>query len=355
MAGELSSVTSHPLHNQRRHGDGVIRVAHLPVMRRQTQLPLKGGVFENFVIIPSGSLSLSLSRSYKTTTGWGTAHLHSLLQIYVPVRSLRSANELRLVVPSQKDLMYTVELAGGLGPILLMLTFLVCLYKCRIELMLFYRSHFGSEDVDGDQKDYDAYVSYTKVDLDQWCQETREEERFALEILPDVLEKHYGYKLCIPDRDLIPTGRFRNDHLHDDTRLLRAYIEDVARCVDQSKHLIIGMTPNYVVRRGWSIFELETRLRNMLVCGEIKVILIECAELRGVMYYQEVEALKHTIKPLTVIKWPGPKRSKLNSKFWKRLRYEMPFKQLEPKLSHEQVLDVSEQGHVSLLLCVSLL
>ncbi|MEQ2195746.1 hypothetical protein XENOCAPTIV_017705, partial [Xenoophorus captivus] len=54
--------------------------------------------------------------------------------------------------------------------------------------------------------DYDAYLSYTKVDPDQWSQETREEERFALEILPDVLEKHYGYKLFIPDRDLIPTG-----------------------------------------------------------------------------------------------------------------------------------------------------
>ncbi|XP_056591501.1 interleukin-1 receptor accessory protein-like 1-B isoform X2 [Triplophysa dalaica] len=188
------------------------------------------------------------------------------------------------------------------------------------------------------QKDYDAYVSYTKVDPDQWCQETREEERFALEILPDVLEKHYGYKLFIPDRDLIPTG---------------TYIEDVARCVDQSKRLIIVMTPNYVVRHGCSIFELETRLRNMLVSGEIKVILIECAELRGIMNYQEVEAHKHTIKLLTVIKWPGPKRSKLNSKFWKRLRYEMPFMQPEPKLSHEQILDVSEQGSFGELQTVS--
>lgn len=57
-----------------------------------------------------------------------------------------------------------------------------------------------------ENKDYDAYLSYTKVDPDQWSQETREEERFALEILPDILEKHYGYKLFIPDRDLIPTG-----------------------------------------------------------------------------------------------------------------------------------------------------
>uniref|UniRef100_A0A8C9Y624 Interleukin 1 receptor accessory protein-like 1a n=1 Tax=Sander lucioperca TaxID=283035 RepID=A0A8C9Y624_SANLU len=237
------------------------------------------------------------------------------------------------------ELMYTVELAGGLGAILLLLIFLISLYKCyKIELMLFYRRQFGSEDVDGENKDYDAYLSYTKVDPDQWSQETREEERFALEILPDVLEKHYGYKLFIPDRDLIPTG---------------TYIEDVARCVDQSKRLIIVMTPNYVVRRGWSIFELETRLRNMLVTGEIKVILIECAELRGIMNYQEVEALKHTIKTLTVIKWRGPKSNKLNSKFWKQLQYEMPFRRTEPMLTHEPALDVSEQGPFGELQTVS--
>uniref|UniRef100_A0A7N9AM17 Interleukin 1 receptor accessory protein-like 1a n=1 Tax=Mastacembelus armatus TaxID=205130 RepID=A0A7N9AM17_9TELE len=239
----------------------------------------------------------------------------------------------------RRELMYTVELAGGLGAILLLLIFLISLYKCyKIELMLFYRRHFGSEDVDGENKDYDAYLSYTKVDPDQWSQETREEERFALEILPDVLEKHYGYKLFIPDRDLIPTG---------------TYIEDVARCVDQSKRLIIVMTPNYVVRRGWSIFELETRLRNMLVTGEIKVILIECAELRGIMNYQEVEALKHTIKTLTVIKWRGPKSNKLNSKFWKQLQYEMPFRRTEPMLTHEPALDVSEQGPFGELQTVS--
>ncbi|XP_024918563.1 interleukin-1 receptor accessory protein-like 1 isoform X2 [Cynoglossus semilaevis] len=255
----------------------------------------------------------------------------------------------------RKELMYTVELAGGLGAIFMLLLCLVTLYKCyRIELMLFYRNHFGSEDLDGDNKDYDAYLSYTKVDPDQWNQETREEERFALEILPDVLEKHYGYKLFIPDRDLIPTGSFTNDHFQDDTRLLRAYIEDVARCVDQSKRLIIVMTPSYVLRRGWSIFELETRLRNMLVTGEIKVILIECAELRGIMNYQEVEALKHTIKMLTVIKWRGPSSNKLNSKFWKQLIYEMPFKRMEPlSISHEQVLDVSEQGPFGELQTVS--
>lgn len=63
--------------------------------------------------------------------------------------------------------------------------------------------HFG---LLTDNKEYDAYLSYTKVDPDALDCENNEEEQFALEILPDVLEKHYGYKLFIPDRDLIPSG-----------------------------------------------------------------------------------------------------------------------------------------------------
>lgn len=44
------------------------------------------------------------------------------------------------------------------------------------------------------------------MDPDALDCDNNEEEQFALEILPDVLEKHYGYKLFIPDRDLIPSG-----------------------------------------------------------------------------------------------------------------------------------------------------
>ncbi|XP_042190628.1 interleukin-1 receptor accessory protein-like 1 [Callorhinchus milii] len=265
------------------------------------------------------------------------------------------------ILLQKRELMYTMELAGGLGAILLLLVCLVTVYKCyKVELMLFYRNHFGTDELDGENKDYDAYLSYTKVDPDQWNQETTEEERFALEILPDVLEKHYGYKLFIPDRDLIPTGIWAQSqscatqHLSCPTIIgwENTYIEDVARCVDQSKRLIIVLTPNYVIRRGWSIFELETRLRNMLVTGEIRVILIECSELRGIINYQEIEALKHTIKLLTVIKWNGPKCNKLDSKFWKRLQYEMPFRRIEP-IANEQVLDASEHGPFGELQTVS--
>lgn len=55
------------------------------------------------------------------------------------------------------------------------------------------------------------------------------------------------------------------------TSVCSAYIEDLARSVDQSRRLIIVLTPEFVAKRGWSIFQIETRLHSMLVTGEIKV------------------------------------------------------------------------------------
>ncbi len=44
----------------------------------------------------------TLMLAYRTTTGSEPSYLHSLLRIYIPSRSLRSASERRLVVPSQR-------------------------------------------------------------------------------------------------------------------------------------------------------------------------------------------------------------------------------------------------------------
>ncbi len=44
----------------------------------------------------------ALMLAYRTTTGSAPAYFHSLLRIYIPSRSLRSASERRLMVPSQR-------------------------------------------------------------------------------------------------------------------------------------------------------------------------------------------------------------------------------------------------------------
>ncbi len=45
----------------------------------------------------------TLMLAYRTTTGSAPSYFHSLLRIYIPSRSLRSASERRLVVPSQRS------------------------------------------------------------------------------------------------------------------------------------------------------------------------------------------------------------------------------------------------------------
>ncbi len=47
--------------------------------------------------------------AYWTTTGSAPAYFHSLLRIYIPSRSLRSASERRLVVPSQRGSKSTLQ------------------------------------------------------------------------------------------------------------------------------------------------------------------------------------------------------------------------------------------------------
>ncbi len=44
----------------------------------------------------------TLMLAYRTTTGSAPTYFHSLLRIYIPSRSLRSASERRLMVPSQR-------------------------------------------------------------------------------------------------------------------------------------------------------------------------------------------------------------------------------------------------------------
>ncbi len=44
----------------------------------------------------------TLMHAYRITTGSAPSYFHSLITIYIPSRSLRSASERRLVVPSQR-------------------------------------------------------------------------------------------------------------------------------------------------------------------------------------------------------------------------------------------------------------
>ncbi len=56
----------------------------------------------HWLLVAAGIKFKTLMLACRTATGSAPTYFHSLMTIYIPSRSLRSANERRLVVPSQR-------------------------------------------------------------------------------------------------------------------------------------------------------------------------------------------------------------------------------------------------------------
>uniref|UniRef100_A0A672TEZ9 Interleukin 18 receptor accessory protein n=1 Tax=Strigops habroptila TaxID=2489341 RepID=A0A672TEZ9_STRHB len=180
------------------------------------------------------------------------------------------------------------------------------IYQHWIEIVLMYRSYLVHNETTGDGKEFDAFVSYAKLDSSESNSTLISEAKFALELLPDMLETKYGYKLCILERDILPGG---------------AYTDEVVTAIKQSRRAIIILSPAYV--SGPSIFELQAAVNCALEDKKIKLVLIKFQA------FQEPETLppvvKKALRILPVITWKSSVSAAPN-KFWKYMRYHMPVK-----------------------------
>ncbi|XP_032696273.1 interleukin-18 receptor 1 [Lontra canadensis] len=186
----------------------------------------------------------------------------------------------------------------------------------RVDLALFYRNFMGKDETLTDGKTYDAFVSYLK----ECGPENGEEHTFAVEILPEVLEKHFGYKLCIFERDVVPGG---------------AVVDEIHSLIEKSRRLIIVLSKSYMSNE--VRYELESGLHEALVERKIKVILIEFTPVRDFMFFPQSLQL---LKSHQVLKWNADKPPSYNSRFWKNLLYLMPAKTVKPYGAESEVLPV---------------
>ncbi|XP_031461041.1 interleukin-18 receptor accessory protein [Phasianus colchicus] len=179
------------------------------------------------------------------------------------------------------------------------------IYQHWIEIVLMYRSYVVRNETTEDGKEFDAFVSYAKTNYSESDSAFISEEKFALEILPDMLENKYGYKLCILERDILPGG---------------AYTDEVVTAIKQSRRTIIILSPAYV--SGPNIFELQAAVNCALEDKKIKLVLIKFQA------FQEPETLppvvKKALRILPVITWKPSISTAPNKKFWKYMHYHMP-------------------------------
>ncbi|NXX13367.1 I18RA protein, partial [Podargus strigoides] len=188
--------------------------------------------------------------------------------------------------------------------------FLLCtvlIYQHWIEVVLMCRSYLVHNETTGDDKEFDAFVSYAKLDSSESDSTFISEEKFALELLPDMLENKYGYKLCLLERDILPGG---------------AYTDEVVTAIKQSRRAIIILSPAYV--SGPSIFELQAAVNCALEDKKIKLVLIKFQA------FQEPDTLppvvKKALRILPVVTWKSSISAAPDKRFWKYLHYHMPVK-----------------------------
>ncbi|KAM4743122.1 interleukin-1 receptor accessory protein isoform 1-T1 [Anableps anableps] len=196
----------------------------------------------------------------------------------------------------------SVELGCGLGvTLVLMLLLFVVYHVFWLELLLLYRSWFGTDERHTDDKQFDVYISYAR---------NSEEEQFVLSTLRSVLENELGYSVCIFDRDSLPGGTITDETLS---------------FVARSRRLLVVVSPGYASKGSQALLELKAGIDSMALGGHLRVILVQY---KPVQRQSLVRELRRARVALALVQWQGDKSKELTSRFWKRLRVELPVRRV---------------------------
>ncbi|XP_058269880.1 interleukin-1 receptor accessory protein isoform X2 [Hemibagrus wyckioides] len=204
----------------------------------------------------------------------------------------------------------SVELGCGLGVTLVLALLLFVLYRVFwLEVHLLYRSWFGTDERDRDDKEYDVYISYAR---------NTEEEEFVMTTLRRVLEAEFGYTVCIFDRDSLPGG---------------TVTEETLQFVSRSRRLLVILSACSAFRDAQALLEVRAGVSAMLHGGSVKLVLIQFkpthlsrdkSNKRDT--HKCVKELLRARIALALVRWEGEKSASLSSHFWKKLRLQLPMR-----------------------------
>ncbi|XP_036070814.1 interleukin-1 receptor accessory protein isoform X1 [Oryzias melastigma] len=209
--------------------------------------------------------------------------------------------ESRRAVLEEEASLPSVELGCGLGvTLVLMLLLFVVYHVFWLELLLLYRSWFGTDERHTDEKDFDVYISYAR---------NGEEEQFVLSTLRGVLENEFGYSVCIFDRDSLPGGNLS---------------DAILQSMQRSRRLLFVFSPAFLMEKSFSL--LECRLGLYLQRGRqasiVGVVYRSVSKVAGV----EVSQLRQVC--VSTVTWRGARSEPRSSRFWLRLRLALPVRPL---------------------------
>uniref|UniRef100_A0AAY4BS43 Ig-like domain-containing protein n=1 Tax=Denticeps clupeoides TaxID=299321 RepID=A0AAY4BS43_9TELE len=185
-----------------------------------------------------------------------------------------------------------------------------------------------------DDKSYDAYVSYPGDG-----QNVSKARTFALHVLPDVLEAHYGYRLFIRGRDAqlgeavfdVVTKTLRKCRsliiVLDESPMAKYTLADTDKSLKEDELIetqreVVPHNLNEMATQA----ELDVGIYEALVCSGLRVIIVQIGKGGG------EEVLPPSLRLFTrnhkVLLWKTDIHNNIQTnqcgRFWKELRYEMP-------------------------------
>ncbi|XP_042349027.1 interleukin-18 receptor accessory protein-like [Plectropomus leopardus] len=130
-------------------------------------------------------------------------------------------------------------------------------------------------------------------------------------LLPKVLEGRWGYRLCLPERDILPGG---------------AYTNDVVLAIQRSQILICVLSADYLSNSN-AVFELESAVQALLQSSTLKLLLIWTCRASASLIRPDPPLptlVQRALKVLPSLDWTSGKPSRATSDFWRSLRRSMP-------------------------------
>ncbi|XP_052463030.1 interleukin-1 receptor-like 1 isoform X2 [Carassius gibelio] len=233
--------------------------------------------------------------------------------VFVSVTLKSRASVLSVIVACICTSLVLLLLAGGLK-------------WFALDLVLFSRQIFVKLYRKEDGKLYDAYVIYQRNNLDEATSKTVCD--FINGSLLTVLESYYGFKLFIHGRDDLPG--------EDCMNLIETEIQ-------LSRRLIIVLTPGASSDKSSDspeAYDLQVGLHQALVQGETGVIVIQLGQMQD--YTHLPLGLQHLLCKNSPLLWKDGESSP-NSRFWKRVRYQMPVVSSFQRSSRKESLKASLQ------------
>uniref|UniRef100_A0A3B3CFP4 Zmp:0000000936 n=1 Tax=Oryzias melastigma TaxID=30732 RepID=A0A3B3CFP4_ORYME len=277
------------------------------------------------------------------------------------------------LVPADPNIILPIGCVLG-GVMVLFIATVTVYYIFRVDLVLWFRRAFpilyANKDLDG--KVFDAYVAYPQ----QYAFGFREEvEKFALQTLPQVLEKACGYKLFIAGRDCLP-GQCMVDSVEENIQASRRFLLlYTASTFISHRHTSSTSNNNNIFKSDDESVDAESKMcesstdfdsggytdtRQHLECvaamhralleRSLKVVLVELEEISSDQLSLFPESVQHLRKKQGAVclwkefktrqKWrtllmtrkdEGLRKDSLlsasscsSSRFWKEIRYHMP-------------------------------